>query len=219
MSPLHGKYYSFRDSIKLLVGFLTALALQNALAQLATDPRTGAFRPLGDIPVGSWLTFFASITLVLRFFFGNIQYLNSDPDDDVFELVLDSSTILVQSLILTFITFYINNEQLFFIYVIGLFFFEFLWFILYSVQAHIREKASLHRAMGLSQVNSLLAVMLLILFGLNYPVSLLDHGLSIFLQKITLNEGYTFLIIVVNLGGDLWLNGKRYLDIANGTVT
>ena len=183
------------------------------------DPSSLAFRPLAEISAGTWLTFFVSITLILRFFFGNIQYLNSDPDDDVMELVLDSSTILIQSLILTFITFYIDDEQLFFIYVIGLFFFEFLWFTLYSVQAHIREKASLHREMGLSQVNSLLAILLLILFALHYPISLLNNGLSIFLQSITLNEGAAFLIILINLCGDLWLNGKRYLDIVDEPLT
>ena len=110
------KYYSFKDSTKLLVGILTALAIQNAITHLALGPKSTneEVRALFNIPARAYLTFFASITLTLRFFFGNIQYLNNDTNNDAFELVIDSATILLQSMILALITNYINDAELFF---------------------------------------------------------------------------------------------------------
>lgn len=209
------RYYSFRDSIKLLVGIITALAVENALAQLSlqTGNPNNTTRSLHDVPGSVWLAFFSSITLTLRFFFGNIQYLNSDPDNDTIELLIDTSTILIQSMILALITNYINNDVQFFLSVIGLFIFDFVWFVLFNIQAHMRGKSKLQSSMGYGQANALTSIVLLIVFGFNYPVSLLDHGLSDFLKQVDLNEGRTLAMMILNLGLDLWINGRRYLDI------
>ena len=208
------KHYSFKNATKLLVGILTALAVENALRHLALQSgATGYVRPLHMVPAEVWLTFFVSITLTIRFFLGNIEYLNSDPGNDSIELLLDSSTILIQSMILALITNYINEVELFFLYIIGLLVFELFWFILFSIQANIREKMELQRSIAYAQVISIVTIFALFIIGFSYPVSLLDHGLSEFLQNVQLNIGAASFIMIVNLGFDLWLNGRRYLDL------
>lgn len=209
------KYYSFYDSVKLLVGILTALAIENALTSLAInqDSIRETSRSLFEVPVSIWLTFFTSIQFTLRFFFGNIQYLNSDTDNDVVELLIDSTTILFQSMWLAFVTNYINNEVLFFLNILVLFFSEFAWFVIFNIQANARNKPKLQTRLGLGQVNLILTTFALLLFGFNYSDAVVSNGVLDFFQKLRINEVWVFIIVAINLVVDLRLHGRRYLDI------
>lgn len=212
------KYHSFRDAIKLLVGILTALAVKNAVSQLAEGGGTVNVRPLTEVPISVWLTFFTSITFTLRFFFGNIEYLNSDPDDDTIELLLDTSVVLVQSMLLALITNYINRPDLFFFYVICLLLVECAWYLIFSIQAHIRKKTKLESPIGYGLASSIVTIILLISIGYTYPASLDKLTFVDIKNSIHLNLPTISIIIFANLCFDIWINGKRYLDIQGNVI-
>jgi hypothetical protein len=174
-------------------------------------------RSLTEVPIAVWLTFFASTTFTLRFFFGNIEYLNSDPDDDTIELLLDSSVILVQSMWLALATNYINTPDMFFFYIIGLLLFDCAWYLMFSIQAHIRGNTKLQSSIGYGLASSVVTIFLFVIFGYTYPPSI--DGLTVLdiRHAIQLNVSSITAIVFANLCFDIWLNGKRYLDI-QGTV-
>lgn len=203
----------------MLVSFITALAVKTSISQLTVGAGTYELaRPLTEVPLLVWLTFFTSITFILRFFFGNIEYLNADIDNDTTELLLDSSTILIQSMLLALTTYYINKPELFFKYIILLLFVDCVWFFIFQIQAQAREKQKLNRSMGLGQLCSVVTIFLLVIFGYNYSPTAKELPLYKLLTDGTLNVGWVFGIIFFNLCFDLWLNGKRYLDIQSHCV-
>ena len=62
-------YSSFKSSLNLILGFITALAIQNAIGQLSMfNASESTVRYLINVPWPAWLTFFTSITLIIRFF-------------------------------------------------------------------------------------------------------------------------------------------------------
>ena len=51
-----------------------------------------------------WCSFLFPMFFMCRFFFGNIVHLNSDTDNDTFEVIFDGSTVVFEDLMLAYMS-------------------------------------------------------------------------------------------------------------------
>jgi hypothetical protein len=201
----------FRDAVKMIYGYLTVLAITNSVREFAIFPAgivQGGFPFTTSVDV--WFTFVFSVFLILRFFFGNIAHFNSDQDNDPFEIIFDSSIIIVQAILLGYLTFFITDLSKFLAVVVIILISDFIWYAVSIAVAWLRRKASdLDRRVGLSQVITLVTISVYWLMnhekvGKNPIVLLTDFEPTLISALVSFG--------VVNTILDLYNNGRRYVN-------
>lgn len=195
----------FRETVKLLCGFLTAIALTNAIEKFAAlgDPAAHVSELQG-------LSFLFLMWLMCRFFFGNIVHLNSDKDDDAFEVVFDGVTILIESLLLAYMALYAADPQRLFVYVCLLMLFDFAWWLLSALIAKFRgKKADIDRRISFSQALSWATIFAFVFLGSNIGL----HWNRFFSFDYQLHAVATCWIAALNTIVDFGLNGPRYFGL------
>lgn len=197
---------NFRETVKLLCGFLTAIALTNAISQFATLQKTAG---PGHLSIIQSVSFFFLMWLICRFFFGNIVHLITDSDNDPLEIVIDGITILAENLLLAYMTHFATDPKRLFVYVCLLMFFDLIWWIISASVAKLRNrKLDIDRRVSVSQVASMLTVACFIGLGTN-----IRTVADFWWFNYTLNATATAWIAIGNTAVDFLLNGPRYFGL------
>lgn len=201
----------FREAVKLVYGYLTVLAITNSVREFALLAPTGnqgsmPFTFASDV----WFTFVFSIVLILRFFFGNIAHFNSDKDDDPFEIIFDSVTIIFQAILLGYLTFFISDLSNFLPVLVMILVSDLIWYAASLMALWIRGKPSdLDRRVGLSQIVTV--VTLMVYFGMNIE----KVGCNPLLLFTNFGPSLASALLAfgcVNTTLDLFYNGRRYVN-------
>lgn len=203
---------NYRETVKLICGFLTGIALTSAIEELAHLQKSSPAKALTEIQCAS---FFYVMCLNCRFFFGNIGYLNEedyfdiDQDEIPIKLILDGVTIVLQSLLLAYMAMFTMAPQRAFAFVCFLFGFDFVWWCVSAIRSALHGEEFDWR-IAASQGFSVLAVVLFLFWGS-------DVGWSwskLWSFDYQIHRDAFIAIVVSNTLFDAGLNGPTYFGFS-----
>lgn len=212
------KVKPFIDAVKFFYALILTLAAQNLISEFSK-----AKAPDSDLVFSqsfeNWFVLFCGITIILRFYFGNISHINSDKDFDGFEILVDCLTIIIQGIGLAYATFFFNHPDKFFAVIVWVFLTDIFWYVVRAVYVlGARKSSDLNSRINSSEVVTAVTIMLFIIFSWDSTVQggLIDKLLDALLKAGRVEVDHIIWIFALNTIADIVVNGPRYVGLQWG---
>ncbi|GEM_PF-5162717 len=212
-------YFDFRNRTQQIIGFISALAITNALSKIFIDPYVIDINTQSSAMHGNSILFSPSFTeraitqmaffavvfvLIVRFYYGNCSQIFSKRYATTKELAGDSLFSLVQHVLLAVMSIFLNYPPVILFLIMVLFATDLAWIIVRALfNASNGDKIS--GADIKNQVNSLIFCAVIAILLYKYPFTYwFDYNNYV-------NFSIFFFFFIANTAYDIYLNGEKYI--------